>query len=86
MNRWKDFKTEDKTSAMNTGVEDQLAWQLRQLSSRSSSQSMTTGESLTIDETAVELNMSHGSAYCIVHYDLGYSKMCSKSVPRQFVR
>jgi hypothetical protein len=51
-----------------------------------SSESVTTGESLTIDETAVELNMSHGSAYCIVHYDLGYMRMCSKSVPRQFVR
>jgi hypothetical protein len=28
MNEWKDFKTEDKTSVMNTRVGDQLAWQL----------------------------------------------------------
>ena len=28
--RWKDFKMEDKTSMMNTGVGDQLVWQLRQ--------------------------------------------------------
>ena len=27
MNGWKDLKTEDKTSVMNTGVGDQLAWQ-----------------------------------------------------------
>jgi hypothetical protein len=27
---WKDFKTEDKTLVMNTGVGDQLAWQLKQ--------------------------------------------------------
>ena len=27
---WKGFKTEDKTSVMNTGVGDQLAWQVRQ--------------------------------------------------------
>jgi hypothetical protein len=30
MNGWKGFKTEDKTSLMNTGSGDQLAWQLRQ--------------------------------------------------------
>jgi len=46
MNGWKDFKTDDKTSAMNTGEEDQLAWQLRQCNSRSSSESVATGESL----------------------------------------
>ena len=27
MNGWKDFKLEDKTSVMNTGVGDQLTWQ-----------------------------------------------------------
>ena len=27
MNGWKDFKTDDKMSVMNTGVGDQLAWQ-----------------------------------------------------------
>jgi hypothetical protein len=47
MNGWKDFKTEDKTS-VNTRVGDQLAWQLRQWNSRSSSESVTTGESLTM--------------------------------------
>jgi len=26
MNGWKDFKTDDKMSVMNTGVGDQLAW------------------------------------------------------------
>ena len=36
MNGWKDFKTDDKMSVMNTGVVDQLAWQVRQLNSRSS--------------------------------------------------
>jgi len=30
MNRWKDFKTDDKMSVMNTGEGDQLAWKLRQ--------------------------------------------------------
>jgi len=43
MNGWKDLKTEDKTSVMNTGVGDQLAWQQRQRNSRSSSESVTTG-------------------------------------------
>ena len=38
---------------------------------------------LTIDEIAVEFNMSHGSAYSIVHDDLGYRKVCSRWVPRQ---
>ena len=28
MNGWKDFKTDDKMSVMNTGVGDQLAWQV----------------------------------------------------------
>ena len=36
MNGWKDFKTYDKMSVMNTGVGDQLAWQVRQWNSRSS--------------------------------------------------
>ena len=30
MNVCKDFKTDDKMSVMNTGVGDQLAWQVRQ--------------------------------------------------------
>jgi len=30
MDGWKDFKTEDKISVINTGVADQLAWQVRQ--------------------------------------------------------
>jgi hypothetical protein len=29
VNGWKDFKTEDETSVINTGVVDQLVWQLR---------------------------------------------------------
>jgi len=29
MNGWKDFKTDDKMSVMNTAVGDQLAWQVR---------------------------------------------------------
>jgi hypothetical protein len=37
---------------------------------------------VTIDEIAVEFNMSHGSAYSIVHDDLGYRKLCSRWVPR----
>jgi len=36
MNGWRDFKTDDKMSMMNTGVGDQLAWQVRQCNSRSS--------------------------------------------------
>jgi len=46
----------------------------------------------TIDEIAVEFKMSHGSAYNIVHDDLGYMKVCGRcpkitSVQgRQFVR
>ena len=38
---------------------------------------------VTIDEISVEFNMSHSSAYSIVHDDLGYSKVCSRWVPRQ---
>ena len=34
MNGWKDFKMDDKMSVMNTGVRDQLAWQVRQWNSR----------------------------------------------------
>jgi len=33
---------------------------------------------VTIDEIAVEFNTSHGSAYNIVHNDLGYRKVCSR--------
>jgi hypothetical protein len=38
---------------------------------------------VTIDEIAVEFNMSHGCAYSIIHNDVGYRKVCSRSVPRQ---
>jgi len=30
MNGWKDVKTDDNMSVMNTGVGDQLVWQVRQ--------------------------------------------------------
>jgi len=36
MNGWKDVKTDDNMSVMNTGVGDQLVWQVRQWNSRSS--------------------------------------------------
>jgi len=36
MKGWKDFKTDEKMSVMNTGVGDQLVWQVRQWNSRSS--------------------------------------------------
>ena len=38
---------------------------------------------VTTDEIAVQFNMSHGSAYNIVHDDLGYRKVRSRWVPRQ---
>jgi len=38
---------------------------------------------VTIDEIAIEFNISHGSAYNIVHNDLGYRKVCSRWVARQ---
>jgi len=38
---------------------------------------------VTIDEIAVEFNMSHRSAYNIVHDDLRYRKVCSRWVQRQ---
>jgi len=38
---------------------------------------------VTIDEIAIEFNMSHGSVYNIVHNDFGYRKVCSRWVPRQ---
>jgi len=38
---------------------------------------------VTIDEIAVEFNMSHGCTYNIVHDDLGYRRVCSRWVPRQ---
>jgi AraC-like DNA-binding protein len=38
---------------------------------------------VTIDEIAVEFNMSYGSTYRIVHNDFGYRKACSRWVPRQ---
>jgi hypothetical protein len=38
---------------------------------------------VTIDESAVELNMHHGFAYSIVHDDLGRRKACNRWVPRQ---
>jgi hypothetical protein len=38
---------------------------------------------VTINEILIELNMSYGSVYIIVHDDLRYRKVCSRWVPRQ---
>jgi hypothetical protein len=43
MNGWKDFKTGDRRSVINTVEGVQFAWQLRQWNSRSGSESATTG-------------------------------------------
>jgi hypothetical protein len=40
------FQINDEILVMNNGEGDQLAWQLRQLNSRSSSESVTTDEAL----------------------------------------
>jgi hypothetical protein len=40
---------------------------------------------VTIDEIAVELNMSHGSVYSIDHDDLRYRRVCSRWVPRLMI-
>ena len=80
MNGWKDFKTDDKTSVMNTGEGEQLAWQLRQWNSRWISESVTTGQSLLIK---LPQQHCHGFTYNIAHNDLGYKKVCIRLVPRQ---
>jgi len=81
MNGWKDFKTEDNISEEHRSgrpvsvatetVKQQIEQRIRDY------------RRVTIDEIAVELNMSHGSAYSIVHDDLGYRRVCSRWVPRQ---
>jgi histone-lysine N-methyltransferase SETMAR len=38
---------------------------------------------VTIDEIVLTFNMSHDSAYNIVHNDLGYRKVCSRWIPKQ---
>ena len=77
---WKDFKTEDKMSVMNTGVGGSVATETvkQQIEQRSRDY-----RRVIIDEIAVEFNVSHGSAYSIVHDDLRYRKVCSTWVPRQ---
>ena len=79
MNGWNDFKTDDKTSVMNTRKGGLLAWPLKQ----QIEQRIRDYRRVTIDEIAVAFNMNHGSGYDIVHNDLGYRKVCSRWVPRQ---
>jgi len=38
---------------------------------------------LTIDEVANRLQISHGSAYEIIHKKLGYHKVCARWFPKQ---
>jgi hypothetical protein len=38
---------------------------------------------ITVTHTADELEISCGSAYSIVHEDLGYHKICASWVPKQ---
>jgi hypothetical protein len=38
---------------------------------------------VTIDEVACSLQISHGSAYQIIHNELGFHKVCARWVPRE---
>ena len=54
MNEWVErFQNGRRKSVVNTGVGDQLAWQLRQWNSRSSSESVTTGESYILHKSTL---------------------------------
>jgi len=82
MNGWKDFVTDDKMSMMNTGVGDQLVWQVIQWNSGSSSKSMTTGKSLLMKL------LQHSTWVMALRTVLsimtsGYRKVYSRWVPRQ---
>ena len=81
MNGWKDFETGDKMSVMNTGVGDQLAWQVRHWNSRSSSESVITGESL------LKKLPQHSTWVMALRTILStmtvYTKVCNRWVPRQ---
>ena len=81
MNGWKDFKTEEKVSDEHrSGRPISVATETVK---QQIEQWICDYRRVTIDEIAVEFNMSHGSAYSIVHDDLGYRKVCSRWVPRQ---
>jgi hypothetical protein len=79
MNGWKDFKTDDSNehwrgrpvSVATETVKQQIEQRIRDY------------RQVTIDEIAIAFNMSLGSAYSIVHNDLGYRKVCSRWAPKQ---
>ena len=85
MNGWKDFKTErqnvsdEHRSGRPVSVATELVKQ--QIEQR-----IRDYRRATIDEIAVEFNMSHGSAYNIVHDDLGYRKSVQQMGPKAVVR
>ena len=96
MNGWKDFKTDNKMSVMNTRLGDQLAWQVRQWNSRLSSKSVTTGESLLMKlpqhslwvmavRTILSI-MTSGIGKCIADGSQGSCPMITSVHSRRFVR
>jgi hypothetical protein len=38
---------------------------------------------VTVDEVACSLQMSHGSAYQIIHNELGFHEVCARWMPRE---
>jgi len=96
MNGWKDFETDDKMSVMNTGVGDQLAWQVRQWNSRWSSESVTRGESLLMKllqhstwvmalHTILSI-MTLGIGKCVADGSQGSCPMITSVQGRQFIK
>ncbi|XP_075217801.1 histone-lysine N-methyltransferase SETMAR-like [Lycorma delicatula] len=41
---------------------------------------------ITVDDTASELNISHGSAFSIIHDFLNFRKVCARWIPHQLTR
>ena len=80
MNGWKYFKIERQ----NVSDEHQSGRpvSVATVKSEKMKQWILDYRRVTIDEIAVEFNMSHGSAYNIVHDDLRYRKVWSRWVPR----
>lgn len=83
------FKSERQSVIDEPEVQEQLASQPRQWNfiikavKQQIEQWIHKYRRFVFDETAIEYNMSHGSVYNIVHGDLGYRKVCSKSIPSQ---
>ena len=72
---WINMTHEHGAGRLSTSTTDEKIQQAREM--------VLANRRVAIDEVACSLQISHGSAYQIIHDELGFHKLCARWVPRE---